>query len=447
MASAVSATTTTTAASLILDDHCLEAECSKMDADKLTYEIFSILENKFLFGYDNFNHHHQPKQTAATNSCSRNTGKVRILSIDAGGSTDGLLAAKSLSHLEATLRRKSGNPNARVADFFDVVAGAGVGGILAGLLFGRGKDGRPIFTADEALNFVLDNAGKISRPAKTGIFRRVSRPWKLFKKVFGDLTLKDTLKAVLIPCYDLTSGAPFLFSRADALEMDGCDFRMADVCGATIANRSLELRSTDGKKKMAAVGGGVAMNNPTAAAITHVLNNKQEFPFCKGVEDLVVVSLGNGEMDCAAGNQNTSSPAAYVRIAGDGAADLVDQAVSMAFGQWRTSNYVRIQGNGLTIGNHKRSSVNRDGKRDVVIIAEEILSQKNVESVLFKGKKLVESSNLEKLEYFGGELIKEQEWRKSSNCVLPPVVIYKHSSSSPPRSSSATTLSTFSSSC
>ncbi|KAL3534093.1 hypothetical protein ACH5RR_002554 [Cinchona calisaya] len=433
MAAAEVSTTTLS----MLDDH--------FDVDKLTYEIFSILENKFLFGY--------PKDQHLMHAANAPSGKVRILSIDAGGSTDGVLAAKSLAHLEATLRRKSGNPDARVADFFDVVAGAGAGGILAGLLFTRGKDGRPIFTAEEALKLVLQNAGKFSRPVPTGILRRVFRPAKaekLFNKVFGELSLKDTLKAVLIPCYDLTTGAPFLFSRADALEMDGCDFKMAEVCGATIANRAVELRSNDGRKKMAAVGGGVAMNNPTAAAITHVLNNKQEFPFCKNVEDLIVVSLGNGEMDCVASNQD-STPSAYIRIAGDGAADMVDQAVSMAFGKLRTSNYVRIQGNGI-VGkrsiNITNTNNNWDEKSNNVTldaIANKMLAQKNVESVLFQGKKLAESTNLEKLECFGGELIKEQEWRKTS-CVLPPVILKQSSlSSSPPRSSSATTLSTLSS--
>lgn len=214
---------------------------------------------------------------------------------------------------------------------------------------------------------------------------------------------------------------------------------------------------------MAAVGGGVAMSNPTAAAITHVLNNKQEFPFCKGVEDLIVVSLGNGEMDCAVENHRSSSPAAYVRIAGDGAADMVDQAVSMAFGQWRASNYVRIQGNGIvgkrsngssssSWGDQKAaappaSSRNRgEEKRSLMkldTLADQMLEQKNVESVLFQGKKLAESTNLEKLECFAGEVIKEQEWRRTS--VLPPVVLKQSSPSSPPRSSSATTLSTLSS--
>lgn len=410
--------------------------------DKLTYDIFSILENNFLFGSDH--------PASKINNKLLPGGKVRILSIDAGGSTDGLLAAKSLAHLESILRQKSGDPNARIADFFDVVAGAGSGGILASLLFTRGKDGAPMFTAVEALKFIVGNRLKFSQQSGAGIFRRFFPPvkaGKTFKKLFKELTLKDTLKAVLIPCYDLSTGAPFLFSRADALEMDGCDFKMADVCGVSVTNNAVELKSANGKRKIAAVGNGIAMSNPTAAAVTHVLNNKQEFPFCKGVEDVIVVSLGNGEMDCAVGNL-ISTPMCFVGIAGDGAADMVDQAVSMAFGHSGTDKYVRIQGNGIVKGKDyarrvtTKSEKGNVGTMAMMEMAEEMLSQKNVESVLFKGKKLGGSTNMEKLELFAGELIKEQERRKNS--VLPPVVTLKQAAS--PRSSSATsTLSTLSS--
>ncbi|KAM1784670.1 hypothetical protein ACFX12_037665 [Malus domestica] len=81
--------------------------------------------------------------------------KVRILSIDAAGVTDGILAANALAHLESSLRRKFGDPNAA---FFNVVSRLGVGGILAALLFTQGlKDGstRPMFTATRFLSFSL----------------------------------------------------------------------------------------------------------------------------------------------------------------------------------------------------------------------------------------------------------------------------------------------------
>lgn len=185
-----------------------------------------------------------------------------------------------------------------------------------------------MFTAKEALKIVVDNRRKISKSSPAGVIRRIFRPSeKVFGKTFGDLTLKDTLKAVLVPCYDLTTGAPFVFSRADALEIDGYDFKIKDLCAATTANPiavgSVEVRSVDRKTKIVAVGGEVAMNNPTAAAITHVLNNKQEFPFCNGVEDLLVVSLGNGEAYSGIVGNSTPLPTTFIKIAGEGVSDMV----------------------------------------------------------------------------------------------------------------------------
>lgn len=117
----------------------------------------------------------------------------------------------------------------------------------------------------------------------------------------------------------------------------------------------------------------------------------------------------------------------------------------MAFGQTRNNNYVRIQGNGIVGKKYqliKDENMNKCEKmKKMVVIAEEMLGQKNVECVLFQGKKLVENSNLDKLKTIASELIKEQERRKTS--ILPPVVL-KHASPSP-RTSSATTLSSDSS--
>ncbi|KAJ6761152.1 PATATIN-LIKE PROTEIN 6 [Salix purpurea] len=151
---------------------------------------------------------------------------------------------------------------------------------------------------------------------------------------------------------------------------------------------------------------------------------------------------GNGESDFGVQNQN-STPARFVRIAGEGASDMVDQAVSMAFGPCRTSNYVRIQANGIIAKNHGavEKSTKSNRKADLLVMTVEMLAQKNVESVLFEGKKIVESTNYDKLETFSGELIREQERRKTS--ILPTVVLKQNSPS--PRTSSATSFSTLSS--
>ncbi|KAE8727529.1 hypothetical protein F3Y22_tig00005459pilonHSYRG00218 [Hibiscus syriacus] len=89
---------------------------------------------------------------------------------------------------------------------------------------------------------------------------------KLLGRTFEELTLKDTMKSILIPCYDLCSKVLFLFSHADALEMDYSDFKMKDVCYVTSADPTVvgavKVRSVDERTKILAVEGGVAMNNP-----------------------------------------------------------------------------------------------------------------------------------------------------------------------------------------
>ena len=175
------------------------------------------------------------------------------------------------------------------------------------------------------------------------------------------------------------------------------------------------MKSIDGLTKCVGVDGGLTMNNPTAAAITHVLHNKQEFPFVRGVEDIMVLSLGaggqvlEGSFDYDQVKKWTAKDWArpLARISGEGSAEMVDHAVAMAFGESRSSNYVRIQASG---------------------IADEMLKQKNVESVLFGGKRLGEQSNSERLDWFAEQLVLEHQRR---SCRIAPTVAFKQPTSKP----------------
>lgn len=55
-------------------------------------------------------------------------------------------------------------------------------------------------------------------------------------------------------------------------------------------------------------------------------------------------------------------------------------------------------------------------------IAEGMLKQENVESVLFGGKKIGEHSNFDKLDWFAGELVQEHQRR---SCRIAPTVAFK----------------------
>ncbi|OAY38825.1 patatin-like protein 6 [Manihot esculenta] len=459
-----------------------------IDTDKLSYEIFSILESKFLFGYDD-QKLWIPKQISpaptepkpesfiyppvadanGVSAIKNQRGKICILSIDGGGMR-GIISGKALAYLEHALKTKSGNPDARIADYFDVAAGTGIGGIFTAMLFGSRDHHHPIMKADDTWRFLADHGRKIYRSGNgngggagngrssgsNGVLKRLfggsgstaatACLEKAMKETFTEkgqsLTLKHTLKPVLIPCYDLSSAAPFLFSRADALETDSFDFRLWEVCRATSAEPGLfqpiQMRSVDGQTKCVAVEGGLAMSNPTSAAITHVLHNKQEFPFVRGVEDLLVLSLGTGQLlESSYEYEEVKNWRAkhwarpMARIAGDGSAESVDQAVAMAFGQSRSSNYVRIQANGSSLGGcgpNVDTDPSPNNVKMLISIAEEMLGQKNVESVLFEGKRIGEQSNFEKLDWFAGELVLEHQRR---SCRIAPTVAFKQAAFKP----------------
>ncbi|CAD5172281.1 unnamed protein product [Musa acuminata subsp. malaccensis] len=397
----------------------------RLEVDKLSYEIFSMLESEFLYDDHKLLLRSTPAAPAA--SCAV-ASRVRVLSVDAA---EGVITGATLARLEASLRKQSGDPDACVADFFDLAAGSGSGGVLVALLFTRGPDGRPLFSAAEALRLLAKHRRHlVSGARRKGILGGLlCRSGGLLRRVFGNTTLRDTLKPVLIPCYDLATGATIVFSRADAVEADGYDFRMEEVCAATCAGpTAVEVRSVDGRTMIRAVGGRLAMGNPTAAAVTHVLNNRHEFPTAGGVEDLLVVSIGGAEAPAPHGKARALlSEAELVRIASSVHADVVDQAVATAFGECRATNYVRIEGNGAVPGTTTAAAA-----------GEGMLRERGVESVLFRERKLSERTNEEKLNLFAAELIKEQERRKQSTV---PAVALKTSVTPFESSSSSTATS------
>ncbi|KAF8043450.1 hypothetical protein BT93_A1704 [Corymbia citriodora subsp. variegata] len=452
----------------------VELQEPSIETDKLSYEIFSILETNFLFGYDAPDQKKkllvpdrvpdaQPEELKPRENLPQNhlevdaavagrRGKICILAIDGGGGgMRGLVFGKALAYLEGVLKAKSGNPDARIADYFDIAAGSGVGGVLAAMLFAtrdRGPARHPISEAEDTWRFLADKGTRgwaVPSNRGGGFFRRVLRGGsgglaastvameKAMKEVFSIrdgkdrriLTLKDTVKPVLIPCYDLSTASPFLFSRADALRADTYDFRLWEVCRATMAEPGsvgpVEIRSMDGRTRCVAMEGGLAMSNPTAAAITHVLHNKRDFAHVRGVEDLLVLSIGTGpaaelrlEYEKVRKWRAKEWARPVARIAGDASADMVDQAVALAFGPCRSSNYLRIQANSSGLGRSGQRVDVDPSPSDVKMAAamvDDMLKQKSVESVLFGGKRLSEQSNHEKLDWFAGELVQEHQRR------------------------------------
>src|SRR6187455_2166280 len=86
----------------------------------------------------------------------------RILSIDGGG-IRGIVPGQILVNLERKLKEQSGDSNARLADYFDFMAGTSTGGILTCIyLFPNPSDPyRPRFSAEDAVNLYAEEGGGI----------------------------------------------------------------------------------------------------------------------------------------------------------------------------------------------------------------------------------------------------------------------------------------------
>lgn len=126
-----------------------------------------------------------------------------------------------------------------------------------------------------------------------------------------------------------------------------------------------------------------------------------------------------------------------VRLTAEGVADMVDQAVAMAFGHTCGRNYVRIQAS----CSGRKALRSLDAKK-AAAAADGMLAQRNVEAELFRGRRVSEKSNREKLDAFAAELVKEQQ-RRARSPGLPTVVIRqaRPTATATPRLSSATTAS------
>jgi patatin-like phospholipase/acyl hydrolase len=86
--------------------------------------------------------------------------KIRILSLDGGG-IRGILPGIILHQIELKLQKKTGDPNLRLSDMFDFMAGTSTGGILALAYLTPNEEKRPKLTAQEAVNIYLKKGDQI----------------------------------------------------------------------------------------------------------------------------------------------------------------------------------------------------------------------------------------------------------------------------------------------
>ncbi|CAH1449493.1 unnamed protein product [Lactuca virosa] len=210
---------------------------------------------------------------------------ITVLSIDGGG-IRGLIPAIILDFLENELKRIDGE-DARIADYFDVIAGTSTGGLITAMLTAPDEKERPLFSAKDIKNFYLQNCPKIFPQdcnMLTKIIKSLTGPLydgkylhNSIRKRFKNIRLEDTLTNVVIPTFDIRTLQPTIFSNYEMKEKSYLNALLSDICIATSATPTylppyhFETIHEGHKHEFNLVDGGVAVNNPTLIAMGEIV--------------------------------------------------------------------------------------------------------------------------------------------------------------------------------
>jgi len=231
---------------------------------------------------------------------------TRILSIDGGG-IRGIIPGQILVNLEDMLKEASGKQDARIADYFDLIAGTSTGGILTCIYLCPEKPGskKPRFSAKKAVDLYLDRGDEIFEvslwqkiKSGSGLLDEKYSADELEESLedyFTDLKLSELIKPCLVTAYNIRNRKTHFFTQHTAKKRAEEDFYVRDVARATSAAptyfEAARIKSL-ANVPFPLVDGGVFANNPTLCAYAEARKFKEK-PTAK---EMVILSLGTGEI-------------------------------------------------------------------------------------------------------------------------------------------------------
>ncbi len=329
--------------------------------------------------------------------------KISILSLDGGG-IRGIISCIILRYLEELLQQKD-HPDARLGDYFDMIAGSSTGGILASVLLCPDSNGKAKYSIKKAFELYTEKGEDIFN---VSLWESLINPFGLFSKkisqenlerqlreFFGDIELKDFIKPSLITSYDIENRRAKLFNTINAKQSQQ-NFLVKDICRATSAAPTYfspaQIRSSYGQI-FSLIDGGVYANNPALCAYAEarkipfatIFDNpfKPNYP---SVNDLLILSIGTGtEMKSYpfrkfqnAGKLAWVSPIIDILLSAN--AETVDYQLNQMFmtlGKRNRQNYYRIN------PSLKSASPEMDN-----------VSKKNLEALIQAGLSYVEENSV-----------------------------------------------------
>ncbi|GAB2219066.1 hypothetical protein Droror1_Dr00006693 [Drosera rotundifolia] len=336
---------------------------------------------------------------------------ITILSIDGGG-IKGIIPGIILGYLESELQALDG-PEARIADYFDEIAGTSTGGLVTTMLTAPNEENRPLYAAKDIKKFYIDHGPHIF-PQRSfsvmSLFKSVEGPkydgqylHQLLNEILGETRLCQTLTNVVIPTFDIRSMQPVIFTSYEVKKTPSLDARLADICiGTSAAPTYLPAHHFTHEDDVGAVrefhlvDGGMAANNPALVAMNEITKeidrgNQDFFPIKPmDYHRFLVLSLGTGSP--RAKTRYTAAEAATWGVVGwltknganplidifmRGSTDMIDYHLAAVFQALRSEeNYIRIQDDSLDPKLATVDGATKENLEGLVEVGEALLEKK-----------------------------------------------------------------------
>jgi uncharacterized protein len=252
---------------------------------------------------------------------SSNTSKIRILSIDGGG-IRGIIPAAIIEYLETRIKVVTGNSQAKIGEYFDLIAGTSTGGILTCIYLcpDENDTSKAKYSATDALQLYMKHGNKIFHKNFWQQFKNFQL-WNegfpadnleiLLNEYLGNTLLSQMIKPCVITAYNFYERRAAFFNSADSRKLGGevKEFKVKHIARATSAAPTYfepAMITSLSEAPQFLIDGGVFVNNPALCAYSEarslkfsderVLFGKYQMPKPNfpSAKDMLMVSIGTG---------------------------------------------------------------------------------------------------------------------------------------------------------
>lgn len=240
----------------------------------------------------------------------------RILSLDGGG-IRGLISATILEYIEAEINAQQqaiapGSPHIPLHEYFDLIAGTSTGSILAaGIaakkmtprelveLYAENGDrifpywGRLGYLSPQRFNLLFRYGPSSPKFSNQGLI-------KVLQEYLSDVLLEETYiegetTRLLIPAYDANAREPIIFKN---WRKKYPQLRLWEACLASASAPTFfpAYLFENGERRIAAIDGGIAANNPSSCAVSEAIR------LGYSPTEISLLSIGTGDQNQPLGN-------------------------------------------------------------------------------------------------------------------------------------------------